>query len=131
MGSMSDSSQPSLWEWCGQLPAKTYGGSTSMTESKQQDFDFEAIYARYPRKGEGKKAGMKRLKERIKTAADYANFERAVENYVRICIADKRDRKYVKLWVTFVNNYEDYVVVDPPDLPPAVDQLQRILKGEL
>ncbi len=94
------------------------------------EFDFESLYARYPRH-EGKKAGMAKLAKTIKTTDQYRDLERALENYVCQCIADKTERKFVKHWGTFCNNWTDYVMVDAPAPTGTVSQLQRIMKGEL
>lgn len=91
-------------------------------------FDFEAIYALYPRRGEGKKAGMLRLQQIILTQADYERFRQAVLNYAALCASERREPRYIKHWKTFVNNYEDYLDVQQP---PMIDQLQRVLRGDL
>ncbi len=97
------------------------------------DFDFAIPYERYPRKGEGKKAGMERLKKLIRSEADYRAFCQAVDNYAALCKAEGRERSYIKYWSTFVNNYTDYLDPEISEQPPSgnVDQLQRVLKGEL
>lgn len=96
-------------------------------------FDFESIYARYPRK-EGKKRGMDALKKTILTPEDYQRFSDAVDKYCAICRRDRREDRYIKHWSTFVTSWEDYAdqgTSPPPPSSPNADQLQRILKGEL
>lgn len=92
--------------------------------------DFEEIYAHYPRRGEGKKAGMEKLKKSIKTRAEYERFCRAVMNYVALCNMERRDRQYIKHWSTFCNNWEDYEELEAP-ASGVVSQLQRVMKGTL
>lgn len=65
------------------------------------DFDFEKVYAGYPRK-EGKDEGMALLKQRIRTQADFDRFARAASNYASRCRIEGRDRKYTLKWSTFV-----------------------------
>jgi hypothetical protein len=73
-----------------------------------QTFDFESVYQLYPRKGEGKKAGMMKLERDITTEAKFERFKKAVENYAYLCRTRGTEREYVKMWSTFVNNWEDY-----------------------
>lgn len=68
---------------------------------KQQKFDLEVVYGRYPRK-EGKADGMSRLKSMIKTQQDYDDFVKAVENYRRLVELEGRDKKMVKQFSSFV-----------------------------
>lgn len=94
-------------------------------------FDFETPYLKYPRRGEGKKNGMLRLQQTIKTEDQYKLFCQALDNYVELCRAEKRQRKFVLLWKTFVNNWEDYLELDGPPDNDNDNQLMRILKGEI
>lgn len=91
--------------------------------------DFEQLYEQYPRK-RGKLMGMRKLKSEIKTAEDLALFSKAMNNYIMECLKDKTEIKYVKHWATFCNNWRDYLEQEKP-LIGSVDQLQRILRGEL
>lgn len=67
-------------------------------------FDFEAVYAKYPRK-EGKKRGMARCKAQITTPEKYAALVKAVENYA----AGVRELQYAKHFSSFMLCWEDYV----------------------
>lgn len=96
----------------------------------RSDFDFECLYARYPRK-EGKRQGMDKLRRMIRTQAEYESFATAVDNYIQLCHDERRDRKYVKLWSTFVNNYTDYICEMSPALSGNEAQIERILRGEI
>lgn len=92
--------------------------------------DFEGLYRTYPRR-EGKAAGMKKLRSTIKTEAEYLAFKGAMEAYIKLVKDRKSELQYIKQWVTFVNNWTDYLEdhSTPPSSP--LDQLQRVLKGEL
>lgn len=72
-------------------------------------FDFDTPYKKYPRKGEGKTAGMKKVSKEVKSEEDYCNFCRAVENYAELCTKNRTERQYVKMWSTFCNNWQDYI----------------------
>lgn len=73
-------------------------------------FDFETPYQKfYPRKGEGKTKGMNRLKETITTKEQYDQWCIAIENYAKLCEQENRPKEYIKMFVTFVNNWQDYV----------------------
>ncbi len=69
-------------------------------------FDFEAVYAKYPRK-EGRKQGLQRFKAQITTRLKYDALVRAVGNYAS-ATADS-DPKYIKQFSSFMNCWEDYV----------------------
>lgn len=91
---------------------------------KKGVFDFEVIYKLYPRKGEGKAAGMKRLTKVIRTDEQYMDLANAVKNYVDLCKMNGTERKYIKMWSTFVNNYEDYL--DRVDLGLPLDPSEEV-----
>ena len=82
----------------------------SRKEKKENSsiFDFEDLYFGYPRK-QGKKRGIESLKKKIKTESDYENFKKAVRNYADQIRRDKTEIKYIKLFSSFVNCWEDYV----------------------
>jgi hypothetical protein len=100
----------------------------------EKTFDFDALYVTYPNK-EGKKVGMEKLRKIIITEKDYENFRLALANYLELCrIRGRIDGGFVKMWSTFVNNYEDYI--DPSIVPSEpksknISQLERIAKGQL
>jgi hypothetical protein len=80
-------------------------------------FDFDALYARYPRK-EGKAAGMKAARARFKTQADFDRLEAAVVNYATKVQREGTERQFIPHWSTFVNGrWEDYA----PGAPALAD----------
>lgn len=72
----------------------------------RDEFDFEAVYARYPRK-EGRKKGLQRFKSQITTRLKYDALIKAVENYAAVASPG-----YEKHFDTFMGCWEDYVNAD-------------------
>ena len=79
-------------------------------------FDFEAIYALYPRKL-GRKRGLKLCESRIKSAELYSALERSVMNYARTVEAERTEQQFIKHFDTFMGCWEDWI--DPPPTPRA------------
>jgi|GEM_PF-6272893 len=72
--------------------------------SPVESFDFESVYALYPRK-EGRKKGLARCRSSVKTRSKYDALLLAVKNYA----ATVTDVAYAKHFDTFMNCWEDYV----------------------
>jgi hypothetical protein len=72
-------------------------------KEKETLFDFDALYAEYPRH-EGKAEGMKRCKAQIKTQQDYDNLKMAIANYKAIA-----KEPYIKHFSSFMTNWKDYI----------------------
>lgn len=90
----------------------TLAGSPSVPR-----FDFDALYARFPRK-EGKREGMNACRRKIRTQGDYEAFAAAVDGYAAKVRAEGTERRYMLHWSTFVNGrWEDYVPGAPALLP--------------
>lgn len=100
--------------------------------SENLSFDFESLYEKYPRK-RGKFAGMRALNCRIKTAKQYQDFARALDNYLDILRKEHTQLKFVMHFGTFVNNWSDYLDNSLAAEPQSknISQLERIMKGEL
>lgn len=75
-------------------------------------FDFEALYAKYPRK-EGKTRGMDQCRRQIKTAADFHALDRAVETY-RAAVTG-HERRFIKQFSSFMSCWRDYLEPQQPD----------------
>lgn len=99
-------------------------------------FDFDAVYAIYPRK-EGKKKGLQRCRSQIKTRLKYDALLTAVKNYSEHVIG--RDPDKVKQFDTFIGCWEDYVNAMPranstrngrPVTSSAINQESRQLMAE-
>lgn len=67
--------------------------------SKEQDFDFELLYKKYPLK-KGKTQGLARLKTMIKTKEQYDQLSKAIDLYADEC--KKTDPKFIKHFSSFV-----------------------------
>jgi len=72
------------------------------------NFDFEIPYSNYPRKV-GKSRGVKKLQSSIKQEEDYYNFCLAVNNYRKFIESNNTERKYIKHFSTFANEWEDWI----------------------
>jgi hypothetical protein len=68
----------------------------------KDSFDFDLIYAQYPRKV-GKSNGMKKLHKIINTQELYDKVMRGVINYKEYCKNENMDIKYIKVFSTFVS----------------------------
>lgn len=83
---------------------------------EREVFDFEAIYASYPRKL-GKSKGMKLCAKQIKTKEDYEQLQVAVKNYAARCVAQQTEERFIKHFSSFMSDdyWRDLVhVVLPP-----------------
>jgi hypothetical protein len=69
-------------------------------------FDFEKVYERYPRK-EGKTDGLKKCHIDIKSQEDYNALEKAVERYSKTCREERREKKYIKQFSSFMSTWRD------------------------
>lgn len=56
----------------------------------------------------GKKAGMRRLKNICKSKKMLRRIATALDTYIDQINKDKTDKKYIKHFSTFINNWEDY-----------------------
>lgn len=95
-----------------------------MSDSK---FDFDALYKKYPRRGEGKKAGMAKINKTIKTPEEFERFSQAVGNYIALCEKYQLKREFVKYWSTFCNNWEDYESAEELGLVEDIKKGLRVI----
>lgn len=68
-------------------------------EGKQNSFDFEAVYAIYPRK-EGRAIGLRKLKAMIRTQAEFETLMNGTRRFEYL--SRKKEPKYIPLFSTFV-----------------------------
>ncbi len=85
-------------------------------------FDFESVYALYPRK-DGKAKGIAKCKAQIRTPERFAEFRLAVEHYAEKVRAEGTERRFVKQFSTFMapDVWVDYIAqptIDPPASKP-------------
>lgn len=78
-------------------------------EPVRTDFDFDKIYALYPRK-EGKKKGVEKLIKIILTQTNYDDLSKSVANYAKL--NRQTEKTYIKQFSSFVNCYEDYINIE-------------------
>lgn len=93
------------------------------TNLERSEFDFEKIYAEYPRK-EGKKKGFEKLRKIITDPAIFSNVMQSVINYAAICKRDGTERKYIKHFSTFIGEWEDFL-----EVPDIKDPLLEFFEG--
>ncbi len=84
--------------------------------------DFEDIYSVYPKK-EGKSDGLKICKREIKTLLDLDLLRSAVARYRKHCEDSKIEKKFIKHFSTFMNQWRDWLDPDvgTSDLKTSAD----------
>lgn len=90
---------------------------------------FVILYSRYPRK-EGKTRGRKVYEKLLRDGVDPSVLELALTNYLALLVKEKREKKYVKHFDTWLRNYEDYLETDP-DGGGNKTLAQRVIAGEI
>jgi len=90
--------------------------------------NFEEIYKTYPRKI-GKKEGMQKCKNKIKTEEKYNQLKVAVENYAKY--VKSTNTQYIKHFSTFMNNWEDWIELDIQAAPTSAlgEQLRGLFNA--
>lgn len=81
-------------------------------EEESQLFDFEFVYNLYPKK-EGKTKGIEFCQKNIKTKEDYDLLLKAVTRYSKNCRTERTERKFIKLFSSFMSVWKDYAYDDP------------------
>lgn len=72
--------------------------------------DLEAIYALYPRKGDGKTKGLVRLKAQLRTRESYEQALQAVRNYAEKTQAEHTEPGFIKRFDTWCSSaWRDYI----------------------
>ncbi len=61
------------------------------------------MYKKYPRK-EGKDKGLATLRATVKTEEEYQNVSGAIDRYIQFIIKERREKKFILLFSTFMNN---------------------------
>ena len=83
-------------------------GRNERTKRTNSDFDFEKVYGEYPRK-EGKTDGMKKCHSDIKSQIEYEDLIKAVAKYAKTCREERREKKYIKQFSTFMSTWRDWI----------------------
>lgn len=86
--------------------------------TNMSEFDFETVYNFYPKK-EGKTKGIEFCKSRIKTEEDYQLLLKAVNRYSKECRDERREKKFIKQFSSFMSVWRDYAY---DDQSPALNQ---------
>lgn len=86
--------------------------SSDSLNTKTQQYNsaanFDAVYAQYPRKM-GRKAALKHFQSSIKTEADLASIQDALNNYKAYLVEKKIEDQYVQHASTWFNNWRDWI----------------------
>ena len=88
------------------LSSSGSGGQVELVDTKPPvpRFDFESLYAIYPRK-EGKKPGLTKLEKDVRTQADYDLLASTVRGYIAREQSKGTELKFYKHWGTFANQW--------------------------
>jgi len=78
-------------------------------------------YSNYPRK-EGKQQGIRTLRRNIKSMQNVEDFSKAVDNYAKHVELNNPEPKFIKMFSTFANCWQDYVELEPKDLSKKRDK---------
>lgn len=78
----------------------------TLVGKKECVFDFEALWHRYPKK-DGKIAAEKHFRKSVKTEADYADINQALDNYIAKIKRDGIEERYIKNGSTWFYNWRD------------------------
>jgi hypothetical protein len=91
---------------------KYYNYHSRQTKAR---YDFDKIWAEYPKKTAGKQSAMKYMARSIKTDRDYADLQKAVKNYARLVKKERREQKYIKGASFFNDFWRDFVDLEFPE----------------
>ena len=99
-------------------------------------FDFEALYALYPRKV-GKKRGLQRCRSQITSQRRYDQLHTAITNYAATMAREGRELSYIKHFDSFMSIWEDWINPEQQqqqnlgaDLARRIAERERRERGE-
>lgn len=81
-------------------------------------FDFEVLWAKYPRR-EGRKEAEKHFKASVVTLEDWLDIQNALDNYIAKLRKENTEPKFFKMGATWFNNWKDYIHYQQPSVKPA------------
>lgn len=95
-------------------------------ERKIAHFNFDELYAQYPRKL-GKHAAFKKLNSIIKTQKDFDQFKKAVNRFAEKVAKEKTEKQFIPHFSTFVNSkWQDYLDDDADTVSSkAIDEQKK------
>lgn len=97
-------------------------------EDIEDNFDFESLYAEFPRK-EGKAAGMKKCISRIKSKKAFDRLQLAIKNYNLYIYEKDIAPQYVKKFGNWMEDWEEWA--ERGEEKARLDQqLMNLLDGE-
>lgn len=111
--------------------------NTPTSAKPDAEFDFDALYKKYPRK-EGKQRGIEICKRSIKSVADYDALAFAITRYGEKVARDQLESKYIKQFSSFMATWRDWL---DPETGTALGvsgreaeieaEIQKILGGSM
>lgn len=98
---------------------ETPDGAADPEAQDKPALDFEPVYRAYPLK-RGKAKGLEALRKKIRDPTELEAVLRGVHAYAAECIREKRERKYIAHFSTFVNQerWKDYAGEDDSSSMP-------------
>ncbi len=92
---------------------------TVKEKDKIKKFDFDPVWALYPKKI-GKKEAFGYFNTTVKDDKDRANIQKAIENYLKHIEAEKVPTRYIKKGCNWFDDWEDWVdfIVEAPEPEP-------------
>lgn len=98
--------------------AQSYEEAASIAqeiEIRNQNFDFEIVWALYPRKM-GKKSGIIWLKRHVRSQSRYDLVLEAVKNYAEYCRDRGTEEQFILHFSTWVKKFEDWISENNPNI---------------
>ena len=89
----------------------------SKVKLNEQSFDFDSLWKRYP-KPLGKKQAEKHFRASVKTEEDFANINKALNNYCKTENVVKCNTQFIQHGSTWFNNWQDWIIMKPTKSEP-------------
>jgi len=70
------------------------------------------LWEQYPRK-RGRKDAWRHFKNSVKNDADWLDIQKALANYLASIKAEKTETRFIKHGNSFINNWRDYLELEP------------------
>ena len=109
----------------------TYDTNVRTNDTYMPNFDFEALYKKYPRKL-GKKAGIDKCGDVITTKEQYEKLSLAIDSFVKHHTKKQTKEEFIPYFSTFMSDWEMWLEPDtgsvklPKPLPPRNDDLSHL-----
>lgn len=89
--------------------------------------DLEELYKAYPRKM-GKKLGMMKLKQLVKTKEVFDQVMLSITNYSRYIEENQTESRYIKYFSSFITSWEDWLEYPDEISVDNKNENERMLK---